>query len=534
MWKWLSLVLGFALVSLHVVIVRIPNCAAACMYSEMNLGARVCRRPCAHFTLGFCLIFIVTIGSVLMSGLIAYEAYEAVRDGGDGEDEEGEDAKVDKDDAYRALGNGAVDDSVGPLDSHSYTGKYASKAAVAQEEDNVWDLGEFVSKVFSVAAENSDGDSDDEFVEEGRPPKFVDAENEKYQVLSTPFAKDNDPHTVIDLDGLGIPGELGYRAARGGEEEVKHDGAASKPWLSRIRNDESLRSAWRGDHSVMFDICLDAIDAAGVGDSEVDARQLNGTVMREDGAVDFPTLAEMMKMLKRMSEVGASEYPSDAPADSAEAATFDEDKVVLDIDAPAENKPPELKTVVVDMVKLIEQVSEVEAAPKHEEPRRVKGATTDKVDARSTMARRSGGEEMKGPTKLTPFTSLLGVLSEVEAAPKHEEPRRVKEATTDKVDSPSTTARRSGGKKIKGPTKLTPFTSLLEVSKNGDPATSVADIVDTKQEEEPKQMGSKPPVDKNTGDLKQSRRVLELKNETPVLKQFLTQLHEDNDPLFFA
>jgi hypothetical protein len=369
---------------------------------------------------------------------------------------------------------------------------------------------------------------------EGRPPKFVDAENEKYQVLSTPFAKDNDPHTVIDLDGLGIPGELGYRAARGGEEEVKHDGAASKPWLSRIRNDESLRSAWRGDHSVMFDICLDAIDAAGVGDSEEDARQLIGTVMREDGAVDFPTLAEMMKMLKRMSEVGASEYPSDAPADSAEAATFDEDKVVLDIDAPAENKPPELKTVVVDMVKLIEQVSEVEAAPKHEEPRRVKGATTDKVDARSTMARRSGGEEMKGPTKLTPFTSLLGVLSEVEAAPKHEEPRRVKEATTDKVDSPSTTARRSGGKKIKGPTKLTPFTSLLEVSKNGDPATSVADIVDTKQEEEPKQMGSKPPVDKNTGDLKQSRRVLELKNETPVLKQFLTQLHEDNDPLFFA
>lgn len=316
--------------------------------------------------------------------------------------------------------------------------------------------------------------------EEGRPPKFVDAENEKYQVLSTPFAKDNDPHTVIDLDGLGIPGELGYRAARGGEEEVKHDGAASKPWLSRIRNDESLRSAWRGDHSVMFDICLDAIDAAGVGDSEEDARQLIGTVMREDGAVDFPTLAEMMKMLKRMSEVGASEYPSDAPADSAEAATFDEDKVVLDIDAPAENKPPELKTVVVDMVKLIEQVSEVEAAPKHEEP------------------------------------------------------RRVKEATTDKVDSPSTTARRSGGKKIKGPTKLTPFTSLLEVSKNGDPATSVADIVDTKQEEEPKQMGSKPPVDKNTGDLKQSRRVLELKNETPVLKQWLTQLHEDHGPLFFA
>jgi DNA-directed RNA polymerase subunit F len=167
---------------------------------------------------------------------------------------------------------------------------------------------------------------------EGRPPKFVDAENEKYQVLSTPFAKDNDPHTVIDLDGLGIPGELGYRAARGGEEEVKHDEAASKPWLSRIRNDESLRSAWRGDHSVMFDICLDAIDAAGVGDSEEDARQLIGTVMREDGAVDFPTLAEMMKMLKRMSEVGASEYPSDAPADSAEAATFDEDKVVLDED----------------------------------------------------------------------------------------------------------------------------------------------------------------------------------------------------------
>ena len=75
----------------------------------------------------------------------------------------------------------------------------------------------------------------------------------------------------------------------------------------------------------MFDICLDAIDAAGVGDSEEDARQLIGTVMREDGAVDFPTLAEMMKMLKRMSEVGASEYPSDAPADSAEAATFDED-----------------------------------------------------------------------------------------------------------------------------------------------------------------------------------------------------------------
>ena len=221
-----------------------------------------------------------------------------------------------------------------------------------------------------------------------RKKKFSDDGNPIESKPEMRFQED----AFIDFDGILGATEDKYYGERADEDGIV-DGEETeeyeeKPWISEIRADYSL--AFLGDSWPIFDEFLNEIVAAGVGNNEEETVRMVAGVMDANGQIDDRLLADMVDMLREMSEATPDFVPDIA-------AKADEDKTVSEHDLHLSReemiskpeKPPRKADKVISEAKLLSTFDD----------------DSDKKEKRRRKKKKKG--DMKREEES--FTSLLGI-----------------------------------------------------------------------------------------------------------------------------